>query len=234
MARFALAIILGFVVSLGVARAQPNSATTDEKGTYLGVLISSVPEVLYDQVPDLPRGQGVLVTHILPDSPAAKASLRRNDVLLEYDDTKIRDGEHFARLIQNDKPDRKVKLSLVRGGRSMTADVTLELGIPLRIVQNAKPAVPQPDNSPRGTAKTGSPPAVSVSATPLEGGRLKIAVEYYQDDTNRLKTVEYEGTIAEIESQIRNLPPRVTNYTNLALRRIKELEFVPRESKDRR
>jgi hypothetical protein len=234
MTRPAFALLLCFLLPISIVRAQRDvGSSTEEKGTYLGALISPVSQALYDQLPVLPRGQGVMVTHVLPDSPAAKAGLKRSDILLEYDDTKIRDGEHFARLIQNDKPERKVKLTLVREGRPTTAEAVLELGIPLRIVQNNKPA-PEADSTPRGTAKTGSPPAVSVSATPLEGGRLKIAVEYYQDDTNRLKTAEFEGTLTEIETQIRTLPPRVTNYTHLALQRIKELEFVPKDSKDRR
>jgi hypothetical protein len=236
MTRFALALMLCFLMPLSFVRAQRGEAgsSTEEKGTYLGVLISPVPEVLYDQLAELPRGQGVVVTHVLPDSPAAKATLRRHDILLEYDDQKIRDCEHFARLIQTDKPERKVKLTLLRGGRSTTLEATLELGTVLRIAQNTKPATREPDNGPRGTAKAGGPPAVSVSATPLESGKLKITVEYYQEDTHRLKTVAFEGTLAEIETEVQQLPPRVTSYTQLALQRIKALEFPPKDSKDRR
>ncbi len=107
------------VVSLPCpVRAQQIDSSKD-KGTYLGVLFSPVPEVLYDQVPDLPRGQGVVVTHILPDSPAAKSKLNRHDIILQYDEDKVRDCEHFARLIQADKPERKVKLLVLRGGKPM-------------------------------------------------------------------------------------------------------------------
>src|SRR4051812_26021812 len=108
MTRFVLALTLSLLVTQVAVRAQ---STTDDKGTYLGVLISPVPEILYDQVPDLPRGQGVVVTHVLPDSPATRAGLRRHDVLLEYNASKIRDCEHFARLIQADRQNDKVKLT---------------------------------------------------------------------------------------------------------------------------
>jgi len=100
-----------------LAQNPDNTAGGEEKGTYLGVLISPVPEVLYDQLPQLPLGQGVVVTHVLPDSPAAQAMLRRHDILLIYNDEKIRDSEHFARLIRADKPDRTVKLTLLRTGQ---------------------------------------------------------------------------------------------------------------------
>ena len=79
----------------------------------------------------------------------------------------------------------------------MTVDATLELGIVLRIAQNNKPAVREPDNSPRGTAKGGEPPTVSVSATPLESGKVKITVDYYQEDTGRLKSVLYSAESRE-------------------------------------
>ena len=55
------------------------------------------------------------------DSPAAAAMLRRHDILLTYADEKIRDCEHFARLIRADKPEHKVKLTLLRSGQKMTA-----------------------------------------------------------------------------------------------------------------
>jgi serine protease Do len=66
-------------------------ASADDKGTYLGVLFAPVPDVVYDQLPQLERQRGVVVSFVLPDSPAAKAGLRRNDILLQYDDHKVRD-----------------------------------------------------------------------------------------------------------------------------------------------
>src|SRR5262245_57427270 len=117
---FLLAALLA--VTPALARGQQTVQASEDKGTYLGVLFGPLPEALYDQLPQLPRGQGVLITHVLPDSPAAKADLHRHDIVLAYDDTKIRDSEHFARLIQADKPDRMVKLALVRAGKEQTAE----------------------------------------------------------------------------------------------------------------
>src|SRR5215204_3232726 len=113
-----LLVVATVLLGLIPVRAQTIEPSPEEKGTYLGVLISPVPEVLFDQLTDLPRGQGVVVTHVLPDSPAARAGLRRHDILLDYDGQKIRDCEHFARLIQADKPERKVRINVLRGGRS--------------------------------------------------------------------------------------------------------------------
>jgi hypothetical protein len=231
MNRPTLALTICLVICLSLVYAQKETGDNSDKGTYLGVLIGPVPEVLYDQLTDLPRGQGVVVTHILPDSPAARAGLKRHDILLQYDNEKIIDCEHFARLIKSNKPDDKIRLTLLRGGKSTSVDAVLELGTLLRVAQSNKPTANPADNVPRGTAKAGSPPTVSVSCTPLDAGRLKITVEYYPEETNRLKTVAFEGTINEIESQVRILPARVTSYTDRALLRLKELELAPKDQR---
>src|SRR5262249_12693583 len=155
---------------------------------------SPVPEVLYDQLPQLPRGQGVVVAHVLPESPATQAGLRRHDLLLQYDDEKIDGCERFARLVPADKPERKVKLQGLRGRRETAGEVALALGRVLRIAQTGRD-----HGEPRGTAKTGGPPSVSVAATPLEGGNLKVTIEYYQEGTGRLRTLTCSGGPDDIE-----------------------------------
>src|SRR5947209_2388717 len=138
-----LLICAGLLVALGPAHAQraEPTRTDEEKGPYLGVLFTSVSEALYDQLPQLPPNQGVLVTHVLPDSPASKAQIRKNDILLKYGDDKIRDCEDFANFIRSSKPDRKVTIQLLRGGKELSVDVTLILGPALKIAENA----PRPD-----------------------------------------------------------------------------------------
>src|SRR5258708_20920882 len=108
-----LALLCGnsFIRAQSTSNAAPDK---DEKGTYLGILLAPVPEVLYDQLPNLPRGQGVVITHILPNSPAKKSGIERHDILLKYGDEKITGCEQCARLIQGDKKDRKLDLTLLR------------------------------------------------------------------------------------------------------------------------
>ena len=224
-----LALTAALLLLLPAARAQPSDDPGEEKGTYLGVLISPVPEILYDQVPDLPRNQGVMVTHVLPESPASQAGLRRHDVLLEYNDDKVRDCEHFARLIRADRPDHKVKLGLLRAGRKETVEVTLALGPVLKIVQTNRAGARDVAEVPRGTAKSGGPPSVSVAATPLEGGKMRVTIEYYQDGTGRLRTVTCEGTPADIALEVQKLPARVKNLADVALDRIRARVYQENE-----
>jgi hypothetical protein len=72
-----LAAFLAPIASLHAQKGEPLTGG-EEKGPFLGVLFASVSEALYDQLPQLPRKQGVLVTHILPDSPERHfAAIRR-------------------------------------------------------------------------------------------------------------------------------------------------------------
>src|SRR5262245_31063285 len=57
---------------------------TPAAASRLGARLEAPPAALADQL-DLPRGQGLLLTEVESDSAAAKAGLKRNDVLLELD-----------------------------------------------------------------------------------------------------------------------------------------------------
>ena len=46
----------------------------------------------------LPKGQGVLVVQVTPDTPAAKAGLRPRDILVNYDDQKLYSPEQLIKL----------------------------------------------------------------------------------------------------------------------------------------
>jgi hypothetical protein len=209
----------------GAVLAQPaDPPPADEKGTYLGVLFGAVPEIVYDQLPNLPRNHGVAVTHVLPDSPAARARLQRNDIILQYGDHKIRDCEHFARLIRADKDGNKVKLVFLRGGKEKTAEATLTLGPVLRIVHARKTAAGDGDG-PRGLAKPTPPDKVSVTAVPLGGNDMKLTIVYYPDGSGKLKTVVCSGSPKEIDSEVQKLPGRVQNVAKNALQRIRDLEL---------
>jgi hypothetical protein len=217
-----LALLLA-LAPLGAAAPQPDLPTSEE-GTYLGILFSAVPAARYAQLPNLPRNRGVLITHVLPDSPAAAADLQRDDVLVGYDAEQIRDGEHLARLIRADKVGRKVKLTFLRAGREMTAAVTLASGPMLQLAPAVK-AAGQEAEVPRSAAKQGSPPVVSVAATPLADGNVRLTIEYYQEHTGRVRKVTCSGSPAEIDRELQRLPARIQDLTRVALDRMRALEL---------
>lgn len=94
-----------------------------ESVTFLGVSTSPAGATLADQL-DLPKDAGLVVTMIMPDSPAAKV-LKRHDVLVKLDDQLLIEQRQLAVLIRNHKEGDEVTLTYVRGGKEATAKVKL-------------------------------------------------------------------------------------------------------------
>jgi serine protease Do len=188
---------LALVALLLVGPAAPGAVSLrdEEKGTYLGALFAPLPQG---------RTGGVLVTHVLPDSPAARAGLLPQDVLLRYDGSPIRDCEHFVRLIRDDRPGHAVTLVVRRGGRERKVEATLAVGPVLRV------AGPAP-----------APSSVSVAATPLEGGKMRVTIVYPSNAGPQ--KVTYQGASAEIDSEVGKLPRRERDLVRAALERIRAL-----------
>jgi hypothetical protein len=110
------------------ARRQREDATTQSttKHAYLGVEVSPVPAALSSQLPNLlAEGQGVLIERVAKDSPAAKAGLQANDILLSYNQQKIGSPEQLITMVRGDTPGREVTIGFVRGGKSQTGVVNL-------------------------------------------------------------------------------------------------------------
>jgi PDZ domain len=212
-----------FAATVGLCLAQAsNTAQTDDKGTYLGLLFAPIPEAQFKKLQQLPRGQGVRVTQVLAHSPAAKADLQRDDLVLEYNNEKIRDCEHFARLIINDKPNRKAKLTVLRDGQEKSVEVTLELGPALRIAAPNK-SIKETAEVAKGVAKPGGPATVCVSAMPIDEGKMKVTIEFYAEGTGRIRTVVCQGQPAEIDSEVEKLPQRERDAARNALERLRLL-----------
>ncbi|HXW55941.1 MAG TPA: PDZ domain-containing protein [Candidatus Cybelea sp.] len=96
----------------------------DEGGGWLGVAIGEVtPEKAAEL--KLSSVRGVIVTDVEPDSPATKAGLKENDVLLQYDGQVVEGTVQFRRLVRETPPGRKVDVQISRDGRTQTLGVEL-------------------------------------------------------------------------------------------------------------
>ena len=67
---------------------------------------------------------GVLVDDVRPESPAAKAGLKRGDIIVEFDGERVRSTRQFTRLVQEASPGRTVKSTIVRDGRRTDVQIT--------------------------------------------------------------------------------------------------------------
>ena len=97
------------------------------KGAYLGV---SLADVGSDEVSRLrlPGERGALVKEVSADSPAAKAGLKEDDVILSYDGETVHSAAQLSRLVRETPAGRKVALGISRNGSRQELAVTLEEG----------------------------------------------------------------------------------------------------------
>ncbi|MGA2300165.1 MAG: PDZ domain-containing protein [Candidatus Acidiferrum sp.] len=93
-------------------------------GSWLGV---GVAEVTPEKVKELklPAERGTLLGKIVPDSPAARAGLKENDVITEINGQRVEGSEQFRRMIREIPTGRTAQLSVWRDGRQQTIAVTL-------------------------------------------------------------------------------------------------------------
>lgn len=68
---------------------------------------------------------GVEVTRVEEDSPASKAGLKVNDVILEYNGQRVEGTEQFVRFVRETPVGRTVKLLVSRNGAPQTIAATL-------------------------------------------------------------------------------------------------------------
>jgi len=94
-----------------------------EPTTFLGVETSPVSATLTSQL-GLQDGAGLVVGHVLPDSPAVGA-LKQHDILLKLDDQVLIEVRQLAVLIRNHKEGDEVTLTYLRGGKQATVKIKL-------------------------------------------------------------------------------------------------------------
>jgi serine protease Do len=95
----------------------------------------------------LDRVSGTRVSEVFPNSPAAKAGLQFDDVILDFDTTEVQDHDHLINLVSLSPIGKRIQMVVWRGGKKINlfivlADRTelppnseaprLEFGVPVR------------------------------------------------------------------------------------------------------
>jgi len=103
-----------------------------EKGSvsrgYLGMHLATSFEATDAERLGLDRAIGAWVDKVYPDTPAAQAGLRTNDVVLQVDGVTIRNENHFINLVSDMAPGRRVKLQVWRDRRTIALDAVSATG----------------------------------------------------------------------------------------------------------
>jgi serine protease Do len=69
--------------------------------------------------------RGVGVTEVVKDSPAEKAGLRKDDVILRFDGESVTSVRKLTRLVNESSADQNVRLTISRGGAEQELSATL-------------------------------------------------------------------------------------------------------------
>src|SRR5580692_5933876 len=118
---------IGFSIPSNLVRRVVNDLL--ERGqvqrAYLGVMLD--PDFTSDKARDLKldRVRGARITQIYPASPASRAGLLVDDVVLTFDGVDVLDENHLINLVSLTQIGRKVQLVVLRGGQKMSIDVNL-------------------------------------------------------------------------------------------------------------
>jgi serine protease Do len=132
-----LALVLAAIVLVGTFAVVASQGQDRTTSTYvdtirmlggdseIGVSIRDVSEADV-QREKLSAAAGALVVDVRGESPAEKAGLRKGDVIVEFDDERVRSARQLSRLVEETPPGRTVRLSAMRGGQRVDLQITPE------------------------------------------------------------------------------------------------------------
>lgn len=128
---FALSLFFAFTVIVVSAQETPSPdkiyralVVPGFGGSYLGVQTVDVTKENFSRF-GLSEIQGVAVDKVLKDSPAEKAGLQNNDVIIRFDGESVSSVNKLTRLIREVAPDHKVNITVLRGGSERNVEVTM-------------------------------------------------------------------------------------------------------------
>ena len=96
----------------------------DDGASWLGVESQEITSEKAKEL-KLPAERGVLLERVVPDSPAAKAGLKDNDVITEINGQRVEGAAQFRRMIHEIPAGRSAQFTVWRDGRAQTVSVTL-------------------------------------------------------------------------------------------------------------
>ena len=128
----ALAAALVGAVAMGAAFVPPAHAQAAARtpraieifgrGSQIGVTIRDVEEA-DAKSNKLTAPSGVVIEEVRDDSPAAKAGLKKGDLVVEFDGERVRSVRQFTRLVQETPPGRRTLATVMRDGQRVNVTV---------------------------------------------------------------------------------------------------------------
>lgn len=137
-AKYLLGLLISISVAAGTALAQqpaPPSPPADVEpfehnfsffvdGGFLGVYAENINRENMSRY-RMSQVRGVGLTQVVKDSPAEKAGLRKDDVILRIDGENVNSVRKLNRLVSEMAPDHSVRITVSRGGAEQEVTATI-------------------------------------------------------------------------------------------------------------
>lgn len=105
-------------------RRKPSRPTGDAV-PFIGVVTREVSPELASQI-GLEERAGVLVEEVMPDSPAAKAGIKKFDVITRLNGERINDPAHLSDLVRSKEKGAEVAIEVIRRGAKQDLKVAVD------------------------------------------------------------------------------------------------------------
>jgi serine protease Do len=217
MLRFAVnGLAAAAAVAAGLAVAAPAAEQEKDKdkhvsvvrvrtGGRLGIVVADLAKDDLSRL-KLAEDRGALVKEVRKDTPAERAGLKENDVVLRYHGESVWSAAQLVRLVRETPPDRAVAIEVSRDGAPQRLTVTLEAGRDESFFEGTIPDfdIPMPPVPPR-------PPLLEREGLRdfmLEGmgGRLRLprrlGIEYQEVSGQLARYFKAEGERAVLVTSV--------------------------------
>jgi len=134
---------IGFAIPINLAKhvAEQLVSNGSVKRAQLGVYLAELTPEIADGL-GLNTHDGVVISNVMKNSPAERAGLRRNDVIVEFDGKPVSDLQKFRLRVADTPIGRSVPVTVLRDGRKLTVEVTLSQRDAEALAQNSRNETP--------------------------------------------------------------------------------------------
>jgi len=118
---------VGFAIPINMARWVADQLITkgEVKRAYLGVMIRAAEGTLA-KVLNVPAGQGAIVNDVMSGSPAAKAGVQSQDVILDFNGEKVAGTKELQGIVERLEVGKTYNMTVIRDGKQLSLPVMVE------------------------------------------------------------------------------------------------------------